>query len=173
MPVGTVVINEIMWMGSTAHGSADQWVELKNTSGNSINISGWIVRNLGSNTTPDIMLPHNSVIPANGFYLISNNTAASSIINVTPDFQTASVSLLIGGEQLTLFNNDLNAIDVANGTSGWRAGLNSTFMESMERNTPPGDGTVGSSWHSSSGQVNLDSGVVDFATPKADNSPGS
>jgi len=37
---GDVVINELMWMGSTK-GASDEWIELRNTTDSSIDISGW------------------------------------------------------------------------------------------------------------------------------------
>ncbi|MCD6334669.1 MAG: lamin tail domain-containing protein, partial [Candidatus Latescibacteria bacterium] len=37
---GDVVINELMWMGSTAS-SADEWIELRNTTDSEILLSGW------------------------------------------------------------------------------------------------------------------------------------
>ncbi|MBI5081957.1 MAG: lamin tail domain-containing protein, partial [Chloroflexi bacterium] len=36
----SVIINEVMWMGTSAD-SSDEWIELYNTTGSSINLSGW------------------------------------------------------------------------------------------------------------------------------------
>ena len=38
LPTGTVIINEVM---SHSHGVAPDWIELYNTSGSTIDISGW------------------------------------------------------------------------------------------------------------------------------------
>ena len=40
-----VVINEIAWMGSAASAS-DEWIELKNTTNESINLSGWTLQSV-------------------------------------------------------------------------------------------------------------------------------
>ncbi len=168
---GDVVINEIMWMGS-ASASTDEWVELRNTTSNTIDISGWVVENLGDGSPAHITIPASSTIPANGFYLISNNLKASSFIDIDPDLQTTNVGLLNEGEQLILKNNLTTTIDTANLPPGWLKGVNGTPNRSMERKSTPGDGTLVANWQDSNGQVNLDAGITDFATPKADNSSG-
>lgn len=171
---GDVVINEIMWMGSQGN-TADQWIELRNTTGSSINISNWVVDNLGSGVNNNIVIPGGSTIPGNGFFVISNDTEATSAINVTPDYQTSDVQLQTNGEQLILRSSaGGTVIDTANDSGDWHAGDPGTGQDpkrSMERNNTPGDGTLAGSWHTATSATNMDAGAAEIATPKTANSP--
>lgn len=166
-----VVINEINWAGSNGDGN-DEWIELRNTTSNPINLAGWIVENLGTGSGPGADITISSgTIPADGFFLISNKGQTDSKVNVAPDITDTSVSLVNGGEQLVLKTNLTVTIDTANGVSAWFEGSNATPKKSMERTSPPGDGTVGSNWQTATTHTNMDgSGSTDeFGTPKAAN----
>jgi predicted ribosomally synthesized peptide with SipW-like signal peptide len=171
--LGSVVINEINWAGSAASG-ADEWIELRNTTNNPINITNWVIRNLGGGgVNADITLP-SGIIPANGFFLVSNydHTDSSSKLNIPADYFTTYISLSDGGEQLTLFNNLGDTIDIANGTGGWFFPANSLSpKKSMERKSPPGDGVISTNWQSATAHINMDGSSVtdEFGSPKAAN----
>jgi len=168
---GDVVINEINWSGSSLS-TADEWVELKNMTSNPIDISGWVIENLGESSSPNITISSGS-IPANGFFLISNNVETSSKINIVPDFVTTSISLANEGEQLRLKSNTNVLIDSANSTSGgWFTGEDPSPgpAKSMERNDSPGDGTVAGNWHTATSQTNMDGDAAELATPRVANS---
>lgn len=171
---GDVVINEIMWMG-TQDDTADEWIELRNMTSTIIDISGWVVDNLGSGTTNDIVIPSGKSIAANGFFLIANNSKADGNHNVDPDYIT-NINLLNRGEQLRLRTSPGGAIiDTADDDGGgWFAGVNPRGQNperSMERNDIPGDGTVPTNWHSATSATNMDAGAREIATPRAANSP--
>ncbi len=149
---GDVVINEVMWMGSDPSGggsTADEWVELHNTTAHDIDLADWVIENLGTNTDPDIVIP-SGTIPAGGYFLVGNypsnnvNSAISNFVNV--DFATTDIQLLNSGEQLTVRNASSTLIDQTPG-GNWAAGSNTGDLQSMERNSVPGDGTQASSWH--------------------------
>lgn len=167
---GDVVINEINWGGSSLS-IADEWLELKNTTTTQIDISGWVVENLGS---PNITIPASSFIPSKGFFLISNLNQSGSKVNVVPDLVTTAVSLLNTGEQLKLKTANAALIDTANQSSGaWFAGAGSSPgpAKSMERKSPPGDGTILSNWETAVTHTNMDGSTRsdEFGTPKAEN----
>lgn len=162
---GDVVINEIMWMGSSISG-ADEWIELRNTTDKTIDLSNWVLEYADS---PHITFPAGSSIGPEGYYLISNYTKDISHIDVDPDLISTSVNLLNTGEQLILKDNSGFVVDTANTTSGWLAGDNSTVKRSMSRKNPAGDGTSGNNWQNATTQVNLDIGSSDLASPKAAN----
>ena len=163
-----VVINELMWMGSSVS-TADEWIELKNTTSTSINIGGWKL--LGAAESAGIItIPLGKTILANGFFVIANNNASNSILAITPDIQTASVSLSNDNLQVTLKDSLDNTIDTAwNGTAP-TVGSNVAPKKSMERNATPGDGTLPANWHTSSGSIHLDPGATESATPRSENS---
>ena len=81
---GDVVINELMWAGSSLS-TADEFIELKNVSDNDINIEGWILsRVLDGKEVEMLVLPKGLKILAKKYFLISNyaQTYAKSIINI-------------------------------------------------------------------------------------------
>jgi len=170
---GDVVINEIMWMG-TQGDAADEWVELRNMTASTIDLSNWVVDNLGSGVTNDIVIPAGKSIVANGFFMIANDTKATGNHNVDPDL-VVNVSLLNPSEQLRLrASAGGTVIDTAdNDANGWFAGVDPGGQNperSMERNDVPGDGTVAANWHSATAAVNMDPGERELATPRATNS---
>lgn len=164
---GSVVINEIMWTGSIIS-IVDEWVELKNNTSSTIDLTNWSIENLGDSSPPNINIT-SGIIPANGYFLIANNSKDNSIINVDPDFQTPSIELINTGEQLILKDNHALTIDTANDSGLWFAGDNAVLKKSMSRNSPPGDGTLSANWHTSTTSVNLDGGASEFATPQTTN----
>jgi len=141
---GDVVINEIMWMGS-ASSTADEWLELRNMTSESIVLNSWTIQNAGIGSPGAITL--SGTIGPNGFFLISRQTAAVSAManSITID-QIATLSFANGGEVMTLRNSSSTTIDQTP-LVGWPAGVNATEKQSMERNNVPGDGTQASSWH--------------------------
>ena len=79
-----VVINEVAWAGSSAS-AYDEWIELYNTTGSAINLTGWkIVDDNGAQT-----YNLSGTIPANGYFLIERTQAVTS---VTADVLVSSVS---------------------------------------------------------------------------------
>lgn len=165
---GDVIINEINWEGSNGD-SDDEWIELKNTSSNPINLTNWTIEGLGSGSS-SITLP-TATIPANSFFLISHFDKLTSKINVDPDFITTTISLVNTGEILTLKNNSSVVIDTANHAGTWYTGTNTVPKKSMERKVIPGDGTVITNWMNATTHTNMDGATpsAEFGTPKAEN----
>ncbi|MCR4277938.1 MAG: lamin tail domain-containing protein [Candidatus Berkelbacteria bacterium] len=180
-PVPAVVINELMWMG-TDTSTADEWIELRNTTGASIDLSGWQLTHAApSNGT--LTIPAGNSIEANGYFLISNysETATTSILDVAPDWVTTSISLVKNCEAGTAVYMKLQnpfptdpptVIDSAGcGSAGGSplAGSDLAVKKAMERNVVITDGLLVTSWHDSASHTNLDLGAVDFASPRATN----
>lgn len=167
---GNVVINEIMWMG-TQGDAADEWIELRNMTGSTIDLSGWVVTNLG--TSGDITIPAGKSIGPSGFFMIANDSKADGNHDVDPDV-VVNISLNNTGEQLILKTSVAGTtIDTGNGTGAWLAGVDPGGLNperSMERNNIPGDGTQATNWHTATSAANMDIGAREIATPKAINS---
>lgn len=151
---GDVIINEIMWMGSDPQqqvgSTADEWVELYNTTSEDIDLTGWSIENLGTEDNPIITIPSGTIL-AGGYFLIGNYPSdhANSALNdsIVVDYSTTQVQLLSSGEQLTLRDNVNSLIDQTP-DGKWAAGNNTGGLrQSMERNSVPGDGTDPTSWH--------------------------
>jgi hypothetical protein len=152
--VGDVVVNELMWMG-TSLSSEDEFLELKNQTDQAIDLSGWqLTKSVSSTETLMLTIPGGETIPANGYYLISNFDKTNSNINVDPDLVDPNLDLADTNLQINLYDADWETsgylIDVADNALGepaagqFVAGLN---YYSMERDSSPGDGTSASSWH--------------------------
>ncbi len=142
-----VVINEVMWSG-TSLSTDDQWIELRNTTEEDINIGKWKIFNSRDIDKPAIMIPANRVIPRNGFFLISNysNESNNSLLNIESNMSNASMNLLKENNgNLILKDSDGNTIDTVLGV--WPAGLQKFSFNSMQRTEDGIDGLDPNSWY--------------------------
>ena len=166
---GDVVINELMWMGSSGN-EYDEWIELRNTTGSLINLTGWTIENAGSEGASITL---SGTIPASGYFLISHFVSSSSAIKdaIVVDQVIAGISLVNTGEQLTLKSASGVTIDqTPSGT--WVAGTHTspaTVERLMERDDDPSTG-----WHTCINVACNDTTYWDaegdnYGTPKAAN----
>ncbi len=166
---GTVVINEIMWMGSSAHDN-DEWIGLRNMTDETVNLSGWYFTGAGAGSS--IISLTGSIAP-NGYYLISNfnsNSPQSALHNsIVLDQPTANLSFLQTGEVISLYDST-NALVDQTPSGNWAAGVDGPpLFQSMERNSDPTTG-----WHTciSDGCNNVGFWDVEgsnYGTPRAEN----
>jgi len=177
-----VIINEVAWAGSSVS-SADEWIELKNTTDTVIDLSGWQITKLDSAGQEVLMIElpsDNLVLLPKDYFLIANNSqdhifsGGESVLHIDPDYITSAVSLSDTTLKISLYVSDWNnggqLVDVAgNGTKPFYPGDSSTKI-SMERNAMYKSGDIQSSWHEANTTTNLDTDVPDKGTPKAENS---
>jgi hypothetical protein len=178
---GDVVINELMWMGTTLS-AADEFLELRNMTDQDIDLTDWTISGAGTSGST-LTLPLGAVIPAHGYFLISNFDPADPLSQlsetaVIPDWVTTSLALYNSDIQLILQDDSGFTIDIADdGVGPPFAGLydsTNSFYYSMERNHQPGDGTQASNWHtifadSAEMQAYWDSGALEKGTPGGHN----
>jgi hypothetical protein len=159
------VINEVAWAGSSAS-AYDEWIELYNTTGSAINLTGWkIVDDSGAQT-----YNLSGSIPANGYYLIERST---NVTNVTGDITISGISLANTGDTLELQNASGTRVDIVNTSGGaWLAGTTSGYY-TMERISVGGSGDDASNWANNNGVtrngINSGGGAIN-GTPRAKNS---
>jgi len=148
----SVVINEIAWMG-TLISTDDEWLELKNNTGQSIDLTGWHLT--AADGAPDIELV--GVIPAQGYFLLER-TDDDSVAAITAN-QLYTGALSNSGESLSLYDGEGNVVDGVFASGGWPAGDNSA-KATMERinSLLPADSN------------NWQTGFTVGGTPAADNS---
>ena len=175
---GDVVINEMMWMGSTID-SDDEWIELRNMTNTPIDLSGWQISKFVSSEQPMLTIS-SGTIPANGYFLISKfgKDNLNSALNVE-----GLVSNLVGlrnsNLQIKLYKGSIspsNLIDIAddgsgdplvgydNGSAGPR--------QSMSRNLTPGEGTQATNWYTdtvSNSTTYWDNADGNYGTPGGPN----
>ncbi|MFH0905357.1 MAG: lamin tail domain-containing protein [bacterium] len=165
----SVIINELAWAGSSRadHGSSDEWIELKNVSTETVDVSGWeLTKNTGTEQLM-ITLPAGANITAGEYFVISHFDATNSVLAVEPNMLSTALTLSNTKLQIKLYKGGWqspdNLIDTA-GDGGAPPAGNYSARSSMERE----DDDLG--WHDAMVSINLDSGVTDLATPMADNS---
>jgi hypothetical protein len=122
-----VVINEVAWMGSSESYS-DEWIELKNISGQSINLAGWQLQN--KNQKIKVFFGANDIIAPGGLYLLER-TDNNSVAEVTAD-KIYSGGLGNSNEALYLFGAGCRLQDSVIAAPKWPAGDNIT-KKTMER----------------------------------------
>ncbi len=169
---GDVVINELMWTGSSAS-SADEWIELRNMTATPIDLTGWQLTKNNSGVEELMLDISSGIIPAHGYFLISNYNATTSKIDVTPDLVDADVSLANTQLQIKLYDGPWDSgghlIDTADDGSGAPAAGDNTNKFSMMRKNPPGDGTVASNWFTADIAEGWDIGASEKGTPGSSN----
>lgn len=165
---GDVIISELMWAGSEIS-TADEFIELKNTTEKIINISGWKV----VNSSGIVLEISSGKIAPNGYFLISNYDEKKSIVNVKPNFVTTAVSLSNDNLKISLYKGDINLadnlMDVAGDGKTPLAGEKEPIKKSMERNDEIKDGQLKTSWHTCFKSQNLDADTKECATPNISN----
>lgn len=139
---GSVVINEVAWAGS-ADSANDEWIELYNTTGLPVNLSGWTIEDDG---VPAYTL--SGTIPANGYFLIEDSEVA---VNPNAADLVLNLSLANTGDSLVLKDGTGAVIDTVNGSGGaWPAGSSATNA-SMERMNVFASGDDPANWFTSDG----------------------
>lgn len=168
--IPSVIINEVCWAGSSIS-SADEWIELKNISSETINVRGWQIEHAAS-SGKTLYLPDDNDynIAPRQYFLIANydNSNDHSVLATKPDIVDTGLSLLnTNNNNLILKNSQDEVIDEVI-SNPWPAGTNDP-KASMER-IDDLDGLNIQSWQTANLQTNLEPTIVDFATPKAENS---
>ncbi len=172
--MGDVVINELMWMG-TSYSPYDEYLELRNMTALSVDFSAtpWSIYK-----NDELMLVIDTgVLPPFGYFLISRLDTSLSALAVSPDMVTPDLVLNNSDVQYRLYagpDSSWPLVDVADDGAGAPlegryGGASGSVFWSMERNDPPGDGTSPERWHHACLTVNFDPGAFERGTPKAPN----
>lgn len=177
---GDVVINELMWMG-TSQATADEWIELRNMTDHDIVLDNfYLTKYNGTSDVTMFTIPAGKTVAAGGYFLISNFAANSSRLKdtTTIDYRTTSVDLSNATLSIQLYDASDNLIDSAWNRTAPREGLLVTtagFQKyySMERTSIPGDGTVQLNWYSCIDEAStvdyFDGATNERGTPRAKN----
>lgn len=127
----TVVINEVGWAG-TAAGPADEWLELLNTTTQTLVLDGWVIT---SSNGLNLALDGTTLDP-NAFYLIERSDD-NAVSDIPADLATGfGPGLANGGDSLYLSAYGA-LIDTANsGGAAWPGGSAGPDYFSLERRDP-------------------------------------
>jgi hypothetical protein len=159
------VINEISWMG-TETSSNDEWIELKNNTSGSLDLTGWRLEAADGN--PKIFL--SGFVEKNGFYLLERTDDKS--VQAVPANIIYSGALSNTGEALSLYDQEGNLIDQVDCSTGWFAGDNKT-KQTMERKDAKGTGSDPKNWINSQSPGGSPQNTAIKDTPPKNNSPAT
>jgi uncharacterized repeat protein (TIGR01451 family) len=161
-----VIVNEVAW-GGTQASTADEWIELLNTSNQAVTVDGW--RLVAADGSPDIAL--SGAIPSYSYYLIER-TDDQTVSNIAADLITSFGSGLSNqGEALLLLNEAGVIIDTVNAAGGsWPTDDGGApHYRAMERTSPIAPDTP-DAWGSYSGGL---SGALDAGGNPVHGSPAA
>lgn len=150
-----LLIGEVAWAGSSLS-SADEWLELWNLSSSTLPLAGYKLRGAASS---DIVFGDADSIPAYGTFIVSNyaDTDAKSVLNTSVQIVTTTISLPNDKLKIQLVDPRDAVIDTAGDGAVPPAG-SSSLKTSMIR-------SVDGNWFTAASAQNLDTGVLDLATP--------
>ncbi len=121
-----VIFNEIAWMG-TSNSVNDEWIELKNISGASVNLAGWQLLDKENQIR---IIFEQQTIPSNGAFLLER-TDDDSAPQVAADLIYTGI-LNNENEALYLFDGSCQSQDGVLASPDWPAGDN-VSKRTMER----------------------------------------
>jgi len=163
---GSVVINEIAWMGTDTNAN-DEWIELYNNTAGAIDLTGWYIMD-DDVTKYDLA----GSIASGSYYLIEDQELATDVV--------ADIVIGIGlvngppADSLKLYDNTDTLIDSVDCSAvAWFAGSNTVPKKTMERIDPTVSGNSAANWANNDTitKNGLDSGaVVINGTPRSANS---
>jgi len=122
-----VIFNEIAWMGRV-NSANDEWIELKNISGTSIDLTSWQI--LDKENQIKVIFASGKLFSANGILLLER-TDDDSVPGVTADLIYAGI-LNNTDETLYFFDQNCQLQDEVSANPNWPAGDNSS-KRTMER----------------------------------------
>ena len=174
-----VVISEVNWYGNGVT-SEDEWIEIRNTSGAELNLSGWTIEGAGTGAA-SYTIDTPTLLEAGAYLVIGQlqgpdvDGQRTSLTGVSP-VQLGNLSLTNTGEQLTLRDIDGNLVDQTP-PANWPAGDSGDLLSMERRDDVTGggysDGTAPGAWYTWNSADNRDTTHPDSAdrgTPGARNS---
>ncbi len=160
---GDVVINEIMQNPNAVFDSNGEWFELANTTTEDIDINGWTISDLGTNSHV-INNGGPLLVPSGGFLILGNNADSSTNGGVTVDYEyPSSFALGNSDDELILTTGTATEVD----SVAWDGGpaFPDPTGASMSLNDPGNDNNNGENWCTASTSY----GDGDLGTPGAAN----
>jgi hypothetical protein len=130
-----IIFNEIAWMGSPTSSTAE-WMEIKNISTSSIDLSGWQLANISGKIKT--LFSAGDVLAAGELRLLSRGTVAAAASST----EIYSGDLVNTGDTLAIMDPQCDVSDYLDASRGWPGG-NNTTKQTLERDA---DNT---GWHTS------------------------
>jgi hypothetical protein len=141
---GDIIITEIMQNPSVVSDANGEYFEVYNTTGASIDMNGWTVKDLGTNSH-SIALP--LIVPANGYAVLGRNGDSGTNGGVTVNYVYSGITLGNTADELLLVDSVGTTIDKVD----WDGGPNfpnptGASMELSINKYNDTDNDTGSNW---------------------------
>ena len=159
-PSHTIVINEIMF---TPSGGEPEWIELFNTSGDSIQLEDWILNDLFSTPTY-VEIKEDCMIPPESYIIITRDSSISGYHRLIP----SQIIIL----NLPVLNNDADGIALRDQRGQvmdsvlFRNDWGGSNGHSLERISVAGPSNFSANWNTSEDIENSTPGRINSVTPK-------
>lgn len=153
LAAGSVVINELMY-SSHDNNKAGDWIELYNTTQESIDISGWVIRDAQNSI---FIFPEHTTIAANSYIVVSSNPELFSRVYPSVDFLPMNIGFKSSGDFIRLLDAFEYVVDSLEYTVFSDLGLytNGTGLPIIRDNDNPQHWTYGI-WGGTPGQANTE-----------------
>jgi len=106
-----IVITEFMKDPSTVGDSVGEWIELYNPGSAPVDIEGWVISDLGSDSVTLTNGGQGIAVPANGFLVMGKNDDLSVNGGVPVDFVLSGMTLSNGDDEIILSRPDGRLVD--------------------------------------------------------------
>lgn len=124
----SVMVSEVAWSGTPASW-ADEWIELRNGTDKTIDLTGWTLSwdgttvHLGQEKGDTIAVVNKTIEPGEAFLLERSDDEAVSSIKADVIYKG---SLSNSGEKLVLKDSRGKEVQIVDGSEGWMAGTSSS-----------------------------------------------
>lgn len=140
-----IIISEFMADPDAVNDSEGEWFEIYNASDITVNINGWIIKDLGSDDQP-IESSSSLVFQSGEFLVLADNSNSSINGGVNVDYEYPSYTLTNSDDEIIIYLSDgTTEVDrIEYGISGWPSvpsGASLAFT-----GNPSDDNNIGSNW---------------------------
>lgn len=165
--VGSLIITEIMQNPSAVGDSVGEYFEIYNTSNTAIELQGWVIKSLTTDSK-DHIIANSLMVPSNGYVVLGKSTDVSINGNVTVDYAYSSNVFLGNGSDSIALECGTTIID----SVSWDGGTEfpdpaGKSMELATNKYTAIDNDSGANWAEATAEINTGG---DLGTPGTANS---
>lgn len=160
---GDIIITEILYDSSNPVSDTDgEWFEVYNTTGTDIDMEGWQLTDLGTNSHTIIPSGGTTIVPANGYLVLGRSTNTAENGGAPVDYAWTSYTLSNGDDEIIIScgSTEIDKVEYVDPTP---TGVSWELTVSAYNST---DNDLESNWGDATSAFGTND---DFGTPGADN----